>query len=90
MGNKITPLVSKMLFTEQLLQRIGISQQIFRLLQASAYEKSGVAKIIRNHFFARVKACALNPSSRHRKSLFEIAKFFDSHADQIAELSRAA
>jgi hypothetical protein len=90
MGQSITQLISKMLFTEHLSQRISISQSIFKMLHASTHKESRIAKVIRKHFKSRIKACALNPSSRHRKSLCELAKFYDAYIDDAREISKAA
>jgi hypothetical protein len=91
MGKNITQLVSKMLFCDQILQRMSISKNIFNILKSSAYGVGGVAEAMKEHFASRIKACVLNPSSKHRESVCEIAKFYDVHAEEdLTELTDAA
>ena len=91
MRHTLTQLVNNMLFSENVLQRISISQNILQHLKKPAYGVGRVADAVKAHFAKRVKACALHPSSAHRESVFEIAKFYDTHADEdIPRLSKAA
>jgi hypothetical protein len=91
MGKNISQLVSKMLFSDQILQRMNISRNILSTLKSSAYGVGSIAEAMKVHFASRIKACALNPSSKHRRSVCEMAKFYDGHADDgFAELPDAA
>ena len=91
MGNIISNLVSKLLFSDQLLQRMQISKIIFTHLKSSAYGVGNIAETMKEHFASRVKTCVMNPSAKHRESLRELAKFYDRHADEdFRELSNAA
>ena len=91
MRHTITKLVNKMLFTDNVLQRISISQHILKHLRKPAYGAGRISEAVKAHFAKRVKACALHPSSHHRESVCEIAKFYDTHADEdIPPMSKAA
>ncbi len=80
-----------MLHSDSVMQRISISQNILKHLRKPAYGVGRIADAVKSHFATRIKACAVNPSSKHRDSVSEIAKFYDTHADDaVRKLSEAA
>jgi len=91
MGITITNLVTAMLFSDCIIQRLDIAKSIIEQLNNHTYRSGEIANAVRAHFENRIKACAVHPSSNHHHSIFELAKFYDIHAeDFISELPEAA
>ena len=82
--NAITSLVTQLFSSDNLLERMEISRRIFAIDKADT-ESDAMEEILRNHFFSRVKVCALHPNSKQRRALVRLIKFYEQYYLESAQ-----